>query len=194
MEFSGFSALLKHSKMVFFVKPGLEDKIPGTSSHDGIQLSKHREEFSSGLRTPKWRTLGGSHLPLCFMDKCSIGFSLQENVRRGQLYLFRPVVLLEMFCGVQDILIHLPDTAQALQKILCSISLLQEGKSQLRLQQAHIAMWAIEFTPTLEWCELTPSPVGALIRFLLTVIGALDPYMWWTPVLQSWLTCLHKDS
>lgn len=45
-------------------------------------------------------------------------------------------MLLNMFCGVQDILIQLTETTQDLQKILCLISLLQDGKSQLQLQQA----------------------------------------------------------
>lgn len=73
----------------------------------------------------------GPHLRLGFMDNFSIGFSMLETGGKGQLYKFRHAVLLKMFYGVQDILIQVTDTTQDLQKILCRISLLQDGKSLL---------------------------------------------------------------
>lgn len=66
------------------------------------------------MKVPR-RTLEAS-LPLCFMDSSSIAFSLLEAGGRGQLHKFRPVGLLEMFCGVQDILTYLTDTTQTCRR------------------------------------------------------------------------------
>ena len=123
----------------FLWNQDLRTKFLGQAPMMGFSWASTEQGFSSGLRTPKWRCLEarlGPHLPLCFMEKFSIDFSLPATEGTAQLHKIKHLVLFEMSCGVWDILVQLTDTTPDLHKILCRINLLQGGTYQLRLQQA----------------------------------------------------------
>lgn len=113
MESYRFSALLKHFKTsrLLLWDQDLRAKFLGQAPVMGFNWASIEQGFSSGLRTPKWRCLEahlGPHLPLCFMESYSTDFSLWDTGGTAQLRKIRHLVLLEMSCGVWDILIQWP--------------------------------------------------------------------------------------
>lgn len=123
----------------FLWNQDLRTKYLEQASMMGFSWANIEPEFNSGLRTPKIkvpRRTPGASPPFVLYGQLLDRFQPARNWGKSQLYKFRPAMLLKMFYGVQDILIQVTDTTQDLQEILCRISLLQDGKSLLWLQQA----------------------------------------------------------